>query len=263
MGLNPRPPQQNTLSGTFSGGAPPLPGIVDNVSPRPATPTPTSPAPGQPRTLTNSAGNDPNMTYLLDKIRGRLDGDMGQDRATVTAGQRIGEFAAGQQGVARGNLARRGMLGNSGSEGEVGSEIGVAAGAQFAQAASQIGQDAERRRDAMLLGSGGIFSEPGRQNIADRSMGLNQWQAQSSAELARAQMEQQAQLQQQAMAAQQNQLNFQNQLAAQDLALRQQQAMWNNFGGGGGGMTPVVSSPGPAPSSSPRPAGRAGARRLY
>lgn len=196
-------------------------------------------------TLTNSAGNDPNMTYLLDKIRGRIDGDMGQDKATVTAGQRIGEFAAGQQSRAQGNLARRGMLGNSGEEGQDFSEIGVAAGAQFSQAASEIAQDAERRRDAMMLGSGGIFSEPGRQNIADRSMGLNQWQAQTGAELARAQMEQQARLQQQALTAQQQQQNFQNQIAQQELALRQQQAMWNNFGGGGGGAiaAPPVTAP--------------------
>jgi hypothetical protein len=217
-----------------------------SVAPPPAAPRPTSgpfipepTSPGDPSKVTNTAGYDPHMTYLLDKIRGRLDGDMGQDKATIAAGQRIGEFAQGQQGVARGNLARRGMLGNSGSEGEVGSEIGVAAGAQFSRAASEIAQDAERRRDAMLLGSGGIFSEPGRQSIADRGIGLSQWQAQSQAELARAQMEQQAKLQAQALAAQQQQNNFQNQLAAQELALRQQQAMWSMYSGGMSGMAPA------------------------
>lgn len=216
---------------------------------RPPTTTRQTTAPGAPTTYTgtNTAQNNPDLNYLLNKVRDRLDGDMGQDKATVAAGQRIGEFAMGNQSRAQGNLARRGMLGNSGSEGEVGSEIGVAAGAQFSQAASEIAQDAERRRDAMLLGSGGIFAEPGRQNIADRTLGLNQWQAQSSAELQRAQMEQQARLQQEALKAQQEQLNFQNQLASQELALRQQQAMWNNFGGSsmGGGGGAVVAAPTP------------------
>ena len=200
------------------------------------------PPPGAPATFTNSAPNDPNLTYLMNRLRGRIDGDMGQNAATITMGQRIGEFAEGQRSAVRGNLSRRGMLSNSGSEGEQGSEIGVAAGAQFAQKASEIGQDAERRRDAMILGAGGIFAEPGRQNLAERSMGLNQWQAQ-----------QQAALQQQALLAQQQQQNFQNQLSARDLALRQQQAMWSNYGGGGGG---VVSSPVSSGSSS-------GGRRQY
>jgi hypothetical protein len=228
MGITTTPTQQPKHGGGFL--TPPS---------TPVTQTPTY-------TGTNTAQNNPDLSYLLNKVRDRIDGDMGQDKATVAAGQRIGEFAQGQQSRVRGSLAQRGMLGNSGSEGELGSEIGVAAGAQFAQQASQIAQDAERRRDAMMMGSGGIFAEPGRQNIADRSLGLNQWQAQSNAELQRAQMEQQAKLQQEALAAQQQQQNFQNQLSSQELALRQQQAMWNNFGGvsgSSGGSRTVATAP--------------------
>ena len=170
--------------------------------------------------LTNTAGTNPDLRDYLDRVKKRMDGDQGAGMATTLAGQRIGEFANGQRSALGGSLARRGMLGNSGSEGSLGSEIGVNATSQFAQAAAGIASDAERRRDDMLMGSAGAFAEPGRQGLADRSLGLQQWQAQT-----------QAQLQREGMRQNVENMSWQRQMDAARLAQENQRQVFSLYGG--------------------------------
>lgn len=148
---------------------------------------------------------DPNLQTQVDRLGQRLSADT-TNRAIDRAGSAIKDAAAGRQTALTSSLARRGLSGSGVEASERGK---IAAQAQRAQAgaAADISLGRERDLDALTLGGQGIMSapgqyslaregqtnnfllgglqaaaEPGRQALADRQLGLQQWQAQNAAE---------------------------------------------------------------------------------
>lgn len=219
----------------------PAPQIQMSAPPPPMVQAPTIPttggAPGLPPTAPGGPGgapgsaafNSPELMEYLNRVRTRLDTPGDDTRALNQAGQAINAFAQGQRNNAVGDAARRGVLG-SGAGAQVQDDIGVVAQQQFGQASENIALQRMRDNDAMLMGAQSAFVEPGRQNLADRGLGV---QAQGQANqyglgvaglnLAAQQANQQA-----AMGVAQQ--NLSAQLAAQSMAQQQYLAMMQMYG---------------------------------
>lgn len=234
VGGNTRPPAQPVVMGQQ--------GQNQTISiPGMNAPTPASaPAPSQgggqaqqiaaptpfalPSSTVNTAQPNPEQMEYLRRIRERLDNPGNDERALNQAGQAIQQFAEGERGQTRGDFARRGVLGNAGSEQGAMTEIGNRAQGNFGRAAESIAIQRMRDNDAMLQGAQGAFAEPGRQALADRGLGIQQRGQDLSAQLQGRGQDISVQIANQGAAQQANQLNLQAQIAAQEAA-RQQQAM--------------------------------------
>jgi hypothetical protein len=143
-----------------------------NIPPPPALSS------GTPPPITNDAGSDPNLQGLADRINKRLDDPMGSTgRAIDVATSNIRDANEGRRKAVSGMLARRGVLASSSIP-----EFGEAAiqrneAADVNKASTNIALGRERDNDQMLLGAAGALSAPGNAARADRSLGLQQWEA--------------------------------------------------------------------------------------
>jgi hypothetical protein len=167
------------------------------------------------------AFNSPELTDYLARVKARLDSPQSDQRALNQAGIAVNEFAQGQRNNAAGDAARRGVFGG-GAGAQVQDDIGIAAQGQFAKAAEGIAIARQRDNDSMLLGAQNAFAEPGRQNLADRGLGVQAQGQANQRELSIADMQLRAQMANQNAAQGVASQNLQAQLAAQQLAAQQQ-----------------------------------------
>lgn len=213
--------------------------IPTGPAPAPAAAPPVAAAPqiqapqiNIPSQAAHVAAPNPDLADALARVRARLDRPTDTTAEVNQLGQQVAQFANGQRNTATGNAARRGVLGVAGAEGQISDDIGNVAAGTFAKGAADINLARKRDDDQFLLGSMGAFAEPGRQNLADRSLGVQAAGQQGQLALGAGRMNLDAQIQNANMAQQANQMNFQQQLAAQEAA-RQAQAMqlqiWQNL----------------------------------
>jgi hypothetical protein len=188
-----------------------------------------SAAPGVPAT-THTAQTDPELKGYLERVKTRLDNPGDITRETNQAGQQIQAFAEGERNQLSGNLAQRGILGSGGSEAGMMGEIGARAQASFGKAAEGIALQRARDNDAMLLGAQGAFVEPGRQGLADRSLGIQAAGQADNSALARQRMSLDAQLAQANLVQNAQQMNWQQQMQAAQLAAQQQAQVLSAYG---------------------------------
>jgi hypothetical protein len=226
------PPQQQGTT-FYPQGAPPPPSAAApqiQLAPPPQVSAPVvappmsgaAPSPGGvPGGGSNVAFNSPELTDYLARVKARLDSPQSDQRALNQAGIAVNEFAQGQRNNAAGDAARRGVFGG-GAGAQVQDDIGIAAQGQFAKAAEGIAIARQRDNDSMLLGAQNAFVEPGRQNLADRGLGIQAQGQANQRELSIADMQLRAQMANQNAAQGVASQNLQAQLAAQQLAAQQQ-----------------------------------------
>ena len=172
------------------------------------------------------AQSSPELMEYLARVKARLDAPVDTTREVNQLGQQIAGFAQGARNNAMGDAARRGVLGVSGAEGQVQDDIGNVAAGNFARGAESIALQRMRDKDAMLMGAQGAFAEPGRQNLADRGLGIQAAGQAGSLDLQRQRMTLDAQLANANMANDANRFNVANQIAAQQAAAQQQMQMY-------------------------------------
>lgn len=160
--------------------------------------------------ITNTAQTDPNLTDYLNQIKARTQGSGTLPANLQLLAQGAGQMAEGARNQLGSSLARRGMLGNSGAQEALGSEISNNAIGQYTRAGKEAVLGREGQIDSLLGGSAAAFAEPARQALAEKGFNLAQWQAGTNATLAQQDMSlraqvaaQQAQAQQAALANQQ------------------------------------------------------------
>lgn len=132
------------------------------------------------------AQNDPGADEFQSRVKKRMDSpDEWSGQAIDRATSKIRDATEGRRKALRGMMAKRGVLGDT-SVPEL-SEASLAAqeGRDVAAAATDISLGRERDKDAFLLGSQNAFLAPGQANRADRSLGLQTWQAAEGARLTR------------------------------------------------------------------------------
>jgi len=159
-------------------------------------------------------GTDPHLQTQINRLGDRLSGDPRQ-RAQDFASQDIGARARASEAGMREDLARRGIRGDSGVAAELSQRTRDKAMQESARSAAGIALGREAQLDQLVLGGQGIMAAPGQmararegmtnqlmstgfdqagaiagQNLADRGLGLNQWQAQGNFNLGAANLAQ-------------------------------------------------------------------------
>lgn len=143
--------------------------------------------------LNNTVTPSADLKWLQDQYKLRLGADPTK-RAIAGATSGIRDATTGLAKELGGNLARRGI---SQSGIRTTGEQGLAQNAQqqIAAAASGITQGRERDIDAMVMGGLPIMGSQDQLGLQKQGLGLQQWQAQNQAEIARQQLGLQAQAQ--------------------------------------------------------------------
>lgn len=219
--------------GTTGGGGTTSTGATSGIA-KAAANLPPGAAPGTQApvpTLSNVAGTDPNLQYQIDQYKARLGNDVTQ-RATDAATSQIRDAASGMAQEEKANLARRGILDSGAGQRYIDQTIMGPAQRQIAKAAADIQLGRQSQLDALVLGGTGLMGMPGQQNLANRQLGLQQWQAAQQNALGQGQL----QVQQQGLANQNAQAVAAAQQAAQAQQIQQYIQMMNlqmQMAGGG------------------------------
>lgn len=184
-----------------------------------------APSPGVPGGVPGGhvAQTNPDLADYLARVRARLDNPGNDQAAYNQAGIAANQFAQGQRNNATASALQRGVFGIGGAEAQQSDDFGVQAQGNFAKMSENIALQRLRDNDNFLAGAQGAFAEPGRQNLADRGLGIQAAGQQGQLDVARGRMQLDAALANQNAAMAVGQQNFQAQLQAQ--AMAQQQAM--------------------------------------
>lgn len=137
---------------------------------------------------TNTAQTDPNLQALLDRYNSRFDGS-NADRATSRAVGGIADAAALLTRDAQAGLAARGATGSGVAAAHIQKNITDPSLRAATSAATDIALGEQERQDRLTLGGLGIAGAAGDAARADRSLNLQQYNA--DAQLAAAQNQQQ------------------------------------------------------------------------
>ena len=192
------PPKVNPVSGAgglkagpASGGAPalpPFPGAGGPVAPGaggagaggggPVAPAgPAVPLP----VLANTAAPDPYLEEQVRNLRARMGSDT-TERAIGRSTTGILDAAAlGAADEGASNLASRGLVGSGAGQAFLHKRFFEPAQRAAAGAAEDIAHQREQDLDRLVLGGTAIMGAPGQSSLANRGLGLQQWQAQTGA----------------------------------------------------------------------------------
>lgn len=154
--------------------------------------TPSAPAVGP---TTNTAGPDPNLTWLTDKYKSRFDAsNVGRqiDRSNAA----IADSAALMNKDAQAGLASRGARGSGVAGAFIQKNITDKAQRQAAGAAADITQGEQTRLDNLTLGGTGIMGAQSNLALGQQSLANQQYATSASVAMQQQQMQQQMQQQQ-------------------------------------------------------------------
>lgn len=184
-----------------------------------------SSAPGTvaPPDFNNTAQNDPGYDDVLNAMWAREKGDAGAGQAIDLAGGKIREAGIGAGKELGASLAARGVSG-TGADTLARTKLAGQVQGNIAGAAADIANQREREKDAELNAIGGVIGGRANANLANRQLGLQQWEG--------VRADQRAQEQQQSA----QQLAILQLLASQG---QQPFAAPYPGGGGGGAYSPV------------------------
>lgn len=175
-------PQAGGTAGVLPGGLPGLPGA-------PGTGGGFGAAPPLNNTVTPSA----DIKELQDLYRKRLTNDPTQ-RAIDRSTSNIRDSTSGLMKELGGNMARRGIS-QSGIQTSGQQALAGQAQRQIAGSSADISLGRERDLDALTMGGLPIMTAQDELGLRKQGLGLQQWQAQNQAEIARQQLGLQAQAQ--------------------------------------------------------------------
>lgn len=161
--------------------------------------------------VTNTAQTDPNLQYLMGRIKERTEGPGVTERAMDRATSQIRDAGEGLSRQISEGAARRGV-GGTGAEALQQRQLGNALQRDIAGAMADISLGREQDIDRLLLGAQGTFQAPGQQALQDRALANQAYATQQG--LAMQAQQQQAQLQM----AQQQQNMMQQQAILQALS---------------------------------------------
>ncbi len=141
--------------------------------------------------LTNNVDPSANLQWLQDQYKQRLGQDPTQ-RAMNRATSQIRDATTGLGKELGGNMARRGIA-QSGIQTSGQQALANQAQQKIAGASADIAMGRERDIDNMVMGGLPIMGAQDELGLRKQGLGLQQWQAQQQAELARQQLGLQAQ----------------------------------------------------------------------
>src|SRR5882757_5020880 len=152
-------------AGAGAGGGPVAPS-------GPATPLPV---------LSNTAAPDPYLQEQVANLRARMGSDtteraIGRSTTGILDAAALG---AADEGAA--NLASRGLVGSGAGQSFLHKRFFEPAQQAAAGAAADIALKREQDLDRLVLGGTAIMGAPGQESLANRGLGLQQWQAQTGA----------------------------------------------------------------------------------
>lgn len=143
--------------------------------------------------LTNDVTPSGDLKWLQDQYKQRLGADPTQ-RAMNRATSQIRDATTGLGKELGGNMARRGIA-QSGIQTSGQQALANQAQQKIAGASADIAMGRERDVDAMVMGGLPIMGAQDELGLRKQGLGLQQWQAQNQAEIARQQLGLQAQSQ--------------------------------------------------------------------
>lgn len=170
--------------------APPAPSAPSAPSVGPAVSVPTAPT-------TNTAGADPNLSWLTDKYKSRFDPST-TARAIDRSNAGIADAAALMNKDAQASLASRGARGSGVASAFIQKNITDKAQRQAAGAAADIAQGEQTRLDQLTLGGTGLMGAQGNLALGQQANANQQYATSANVALQQQQMayqQQQAQMQ--------------------------------------------------------------------
>lgn len=144
---------------------------------------------------TNTAGPDPNLSWLSDKYKSRFD-TSNTARAIDRSNASIADSAALMNKDAQASLASRGARGGGVAGAFIQKNITDKAQRQAAGAAADISQGEQTRLDNLTMGGSGIMGAQGQLALGQQSLANQQYATSANIALQQQQMVQQQQQQQ-------------------------------------------------------------------